>query len=69
MPAIALSLLSLIQYAPGAIAEITALYNAVKGDLSATDQATIDAALTAAQTADAQATAAADIALDQASKA
>lgn len=68
MPAIALSLLSLLQYAPSAITEITAVYNAVKGDLSATDQATIDAALAAAIANDAQATAAADQALSDASK-
>lgn len=68
MPAIALSLLSLLQYAPSALAEITAVYNAVKGDLSATDQATIDAALAAAIANDAQATAAAGQALSDASK-
>lgn len=68
MPAIALSLLSLLQYAPSAITEITAVYNAVKGDLSATDQATIDAALAAAIANDAQATAAANQALSDASK-
>lgn len=68
MPAIALSLLSLLQYAPQAITEITAVYNAIKGDLSATDQATIDAALANAIAQDAQATAAADQALDQAAK-
>lgn len=68
MPAIALSLLSLLQYAPQAIAEITAVYNAIKGDLSATDQATIDAALANAIAQDAQATAAADQALDAAAK-
>lgn len=68
MPAIALSLLSLLQYAPQAINEITAVYNAVKGDLSATDQATIDAALAAAQASDAAATAAADVALGEASQ-
>lgn len=68
MPAIALSILSLLQYAPQAITEITAVYNAVKGDLSATDQATIDAALAAAQIGDAQATAAADAALSQAAQ-
>lgn len=66
MPAIALSILSLLQYAPSAIAEITAVYNAVKGDLSATDQATIDAALAAAKSADATSTAQADAALEQA---
>lgn len=68
MPAIALSLLSLLQYAPQALAEITAVYNAIKGDLSATDQATIDAALANAIAQDAQATNAADQALDQAAK-
>ena len=68
MPAIVLSLLSLIQYAPQAITEITALYNSLKGGMSATDQATIDKALADAQSADAAATAAADQALDQASK-
>lgn len=67
MPTIALSILGLLQYAPQAITEITAVYNAVKGDLSATDQETIDAALAAAQASDAAATAAADQALDQAS--
>jgi hypothetical protein len=66
MPAIALSILSLLQYAPQAINEIMAVYAAVKGDLSATDQATIDAALLAAQNADTQATASADAALDTA---
>lgn len=64
---IATAILALIQYAPAAISEITALYNAVKGDLSATDQATIDQALANAIASDAQATAAADQALDQAS--
>lgn len=68
MPTIALSLLSLLQYAPQAISEITAIYNAVKGDLSATDQATIDTALKAAQDADVIATTNADKALDDASK-
>lgn len=68
MPAIALSLLSLLQYAPSAITEITAVYNAVKSDLSATDQATIDAALAASIANDAQATASADQALSDASK-
>lgn len=68
MPAIALSLLSLLQYAPQALTEIQAVYDAVKGDLSATDQATIDAALSAAITNDAAATNAADQALSDASK-
>lgn len=65
MPAIAPLILSLLQAAPGAITEITALYTAIKGDLSTEDQATIDSALAAAQSGDAQATAAADVALDQ----
>lgn len=63
---IATAILALLQYAPSAISEITSLYNAVKGDLSATDQATIDAALAAAIANDATATAAADQALSDA---
>ncbi len=63
---IAEAILALIQFAPAAISEITAVYNAVKGDLSQTDQIAIDNALTQAQAADAQATAKADSALDQA---
>lgn len=65
---IAEAILALIQFAPAAISEVTAVYNAVKGDLSATDQATIDQALANAQSADAAATKAADDALDAASK-
>lgn len=65
---IAEAILALIQFAPAAISEITAVYNAVKGDLSATDQVAIDNALTQAQAADAAATARADAALDAASK-
>lgn len=68
MPAIVTSLLGLIQYAPQAITEITALYNAIKGDFSTEDQATIDSALAVAQSGDTQATAAADVALDQAAQ-
>lgn len=68
MPVLVTSLLGLIQYAPQAITEITAVYNAVKGDLSATDQATIDSALAAAIANDAAATSAADQALSDASK-
>lgn len=68
MPVIVTSLLSLIQYAPQAISEITALYTAIKGDLSETDQAKIDAALAKAQADDAVATAQADKALSDASK-
>lgn len=66
MPVVVTALLSLIQYAPQAITEVTALYNAIKSDISATDQATIDAALLASQQSDAVATAAADAALDDA---
>jgi hypothetical protein len=61
-------ILLLLQLAPQAIGEITALYNAVKGDLSATDQTTIDAALAAAQQSDAAATAQADADLSAAAK-
>lgn len=68
MPVLVTSLLGLIQYAPQAITEIQAVYAAIKGDLSATDQATIDAALAAAIASDAQATASADQALSDASK-
>ena len=68
MPVIVESILGLIQYAPQAISEITALYGAVKADLSETDQAKIDAALANAQAQDAAATAAADAALDAAAK-
>jgi hypothetical protein len=62
------AILALIQLAPAAITEITAVYNAVKGDLSETDQGMIDRALLLAQQNDAAATAAADAALDAASK-
>jgi len=62
------AILALIQFAPAAINEVTAVYNAIKGDLSTTDQAQIDAALANAQASDAAATAAADKALDDASK-
>ena len=69
MPPIVLqAILALIQNAPQVINETTALYTAIKGDLSATDQATIDAALADAQSADALATKQADEALDAASK-
>ncbi len=68
MPAIVSALLTMIQYAPGAISEITALYNVVKADISSDDQVSIDNALTAAQASDAAATAQADAALDAASK-
>ena len=65
---IAQLILGLLQAAPAAIHEITAVYDAVKGDLSATDQASIDSALAKAIQADADATAAAGIALDAAAK-
>lgn len=61
------AILALIQYAPQAYQEIKAVYAAVKGDLSATDQIAIDNALTQAEAADAQATTAADEALTDAS--
>lgn len=56
-------IMALIQAAPQAITEVTALYSAVKSDISATDQVQIDAALAAAIQSDADATAAADAAL------
>jgi len=68
MPVLVTSLLSLIQYAPAAITEIKAVYDAIKGDMSATDQQTIDSALAAAQQSDAAATQRADAALDAAAK-
>lgn len=68
MNPIVTSILALIQYAPAAINEIMALYNAVKGDLSENDQAAIDQALADSQTADASATATADTALDEAAQ-
>ena len=67
MSEIATAILALIANAPQAISEVTSLYNAVKSDLSDTDQASIDAALAAAQSDDAAATAAADAALTTAS--
>ncbi len=65
---IATAILALIQNAPAAISEITALYNVVKSNLSSSDQSTIDQALVAIQASDAQATARADDALDAASR-
>jgi len=67
MPPVAM-ILGLLQYAPTAITEITALYNAIKGTFSHADQQTIDAALASAQSADAASTAAADAALSAAAK-
>lgn len=60
MSALATLLLQLIPLVPGAITEVVALYNQVKGLLTPTDQTAIEAALTAAQSADAAATAQAD---------
>lgn len=68
MTSIASIILMAIQVAPQAIPEIIALYKAVKGDISESDQQTIDNALSAAQQADATATANADAALGAASK-
>ncbi len=68
MPTAVLSILSLLQYAPQAINEITALYNAIKGTFSDSDQATIDKALADAIASDAASTAKADVALDEAAK-
>lgn len=68
MPIIVQSLLGLIQYAPAAITEIQAVYTVIKGDLSATDQQTIDDALLLARQTDAEATAKADAALSTASE-
>lgn len=68
MPTAVLSLISLLQYAPQAINEISALYAAIRDTFSPSDQETIDEALAAAIAADAEATKAADAALDAASK-
>jgi hypothetical protein len=62
------ALLAIIQNAPFLINEATALYQAVKNDLSASDIDQIDAALATAQAADAAATVKADVALDDAAK-
>lgn len=59
-------ILALLAQAPQAITQITALYNAVKADLSETDQAKIDQALADAQAGDAAATAQADTDLTKA---
>jgi len=66
MSIIAQALLALIANAPQIIQETTAAYNAVKADLSETDQQAIDAALASAQLQDATATEAADKALSDA---
>ncbi len=67
MPPVAM-ILGLLSYAPQAVTEINALYQAIKGTFSPSDQATIDKALADAIAADAAATIAADQALDQAAK-
>lgn len=59
-------ILAAIQAMPQALTEVEALYNAVKGDLSLTDQDAIDAALVAAIKSDADKTVAANTALTQA---
>lgn len=63
MSPIVTAILTLLQYAPAAVTDITALYNTIKSDLSSDDQASIDGALSAAQSQDMQATATADAAL------
>lgn len=65
---LATAILAIIQNAPFLINEATALYQAVKGDLSETEISQIDAALATAQAADAAATAKADTALDAAAQ-
>lgn len=65
---IAAAILAIIQNAPFLINEATTLYQAVKGDLSASDISQIDAALQAAKDADWAATQKADDALEDASK-
>lgn len=65
---IAAAILAIIQNAPFLINEATTLYQAVKGDLSASDISQIDAALQAAKDADWKATSEADDALEDASK-
>lgn len=67
MPPVSM-LLGLLAYAPQAISEITALYNAIKNTFSDQDQQTIDQALAAAIQADAEATAKAAAALSEAEK-
>lgn len=65
---IAEAILAIIQSAPFLINEATTLYEAIRGDLSATEIDQIDEALAKAQAADAAATAKADAALDAAAK-
>lgn len=65
---VATAILAIIQNAPFLINEATTLYQAIKGDLSATEIDQIDAALATAQAADAASTAKADTALDAAAK-
>ena len=66
MSEIATAIIALITNAPQIINETISLYNAVRSDLSETDQQAIDAALASSQATDAQATATADAALDAA---
>jgi hypothetical protein len=61
-------ILQLLSEAPQAYAQIKALYEALKADISETDQAKIDQALADAQKSDDAATAQADADLDAASK-
>lgn len=68
MPPVVSALLTLITYAPSAIKEVNALYTAVRGNMSSTDQVTIDTALAKAQQEDADATAKASAALDAAAQ-
>ncbi len=68
MPTAALSILSLLQYAPQAVNAINDLYQSIRHTFSPSDQVQIDAALKAAQDADWKATAAADDALEDASR-
>lgn len=65
---IAQAFITLITNAPAIINETIAAYNAIKSDLSETDQTAIDQALATAQSQDAQATATADTALDAAAQ-
>jgi len=61
-------ILQLIAAFPQALAEITALWSAIRTTFSNEDQATIDKALADAQAGDAASTAAADASLDAAAQ-
>lgn len=65
---IAQALIALITNAPTIAADVGAIYEKVKGLLSADDQASVEAALKDAQSSDAVATKEADTALTDASK-